>query len=411
MNSTDAKPPFLAFATADSDIDTLKKFASSQSWPDNCIMQGDIRTAAQHLKSHASPVLLLVEIPSAAEAPALLDALAEVCDPNTKVIIIGTVNEYSFYVWLTEIGIFSYLLKPMTQHALEAAYLKSNEQAHAAAKHEKQPGKVIAVLGSRGGVGATMIALNLAALIADLTKKNTALIDIDPHEGSIALTLDMEPNRGFREALEKPDRIDPLFIERVMSKPHKHLAVLSSEEALHERITIHDDAADALLKEMRDKFSVTILDIPRYLNTFSKRCLAQADAVVQVAELTLLSLRDTLRLSDLMRETLKMKQAPIVIVNRVGMSKLEIKPSDFEKGIGTKITVSVPFSPEIFMQIGSEVPSLKSKSHAAVKPLLQLVELLVPEAKSDVAAKGSKGFSMFSGKKKDTKETAETKAK
>ena len=163
-----------------------------------------------------------------------------------------------------DLGIFSYLLKPLTQPMLEGAYQKSIEQASGQVKEEKKLGKVIAVMGTRGGVGSTTITLNLAGVLAELSKKPVALIDIDPHGvGSVALALDIEPSRGLREAMEKPDRIDSLFIERVMIKPHKNLSVLSAEEALHEHISPHDQAADALLGELRTKFGAVFLDIPR----------------------------------------------------------------------------------------------------------------------------------------------------
>jgi len=379
-----AKPPFLAFVTDGADIETLKTFAGTHQWSEGGIYQGDIRTAAQFLKSNPSPVLLVVEIPSAAEAPALLDALADVCDPDTKVITIGTVNEYSFYCWLMDLGIFSYLLRPLTVQMLEGAYLKSIAPSLSVVSREKQPGKIIAVMGTRGGVGTTTISLNLSGIIAEQSGKPTALVDIDPQEGSIALQLDIEPSRGLREALERPDRIDSLFIERVMTKPLKNLSVLSAEESLQDSLTIHNAAADALLKELRGKFSVIILDMPRYLNAFSKQCLKQADAVVLVTELTLLSLRDAMRLSDMMRESLKMKP-PLIVANRIGLApKYEMEIGDFEHGVNGKVAHRIPFAPEVFMQVSSDIPVLKQKAHAAVRSISALAEQLVPEAKGKV---------------------------
>jgi pilus assembly protein CpaE len=340
----------------------------------------------------------LVEIPSASEASALLDGLAEVCDPATKVIIIGNINEYSFFCWLTEIGVFSYLLRPLSVQVLENTYAKSVERPTVAGKAEKPPGKTIAVLGARGGVGASTVALNLAGLIAEYSKKNVALADMDAQEGTIALTLDLEPSRGFREALEKPDRIDSLFIDRVVSKPHKNLSILSAEESLQERLAIHDNAAAALVKELRDKFDIVLMDIPRYLSPFGRACLAQADQVVVVAELSLASLRDTLRISDLMRESLKMKP-PIIAINRKGMTKHDMKAADFEKGLNAKITQIVSFAPDLFMPVSTEIPALKIKTHAAAKELLLLAGELIPEAK--IAGKDAKKGGLFKGKKKE----------
>jgi pilus assembly protein CpaE len=107
--------PFLAFATDVADIKALRDFATARGWTDNAVLTGNIKDAAEYLKNNASPGVLLVEIPSQAEAAALLDGLSEVCAPETKVIVTGNVNEYSFYCWLTDIGISSYLLKPLTE--------------------------------------------------------------------------------------------------------------------------------------------------------------------------------------------------------------------------------------------------------------------------------------------------------
>ncbi|MFW0777340.1 MAG: AAA family ATPase [Rickettsiales bacterium] len=406
-----SKQPFLAFATDTADIEVLKKFAGTHGWDESCIMQGDVSAATQHLKDTPSPKLLLVEIPASKdEASSLLDGLAAVCDPDTKVIAIGSVNEYSFYCWLMDLGLSSYLLRPLTEPMLEGAFEKSVESKDDSSETKKKPAKTIAVMGTRGGVGATTISTNLAAIIADLTKKEVALVDIDPQEGSIALMLDLEPGRGFRDALEKPDRIDSLFMERVMTKPHKRLSVLAAEEAFQEKVVIADDAATLLIKELKAKYDVLVLDIPRHLRTFSRQCLEQADHVVLVTELSLVGLRDTLRLQDMMREGLKMRP-PVVVANRVKLSKHDMKEADFAKGIGGKVEFTIPFSPDIFIPPSEEIPALKFRSMPSLKGLYKLAEHLEPEAKSLLkAVKEKKGFSLLGGgKKKEAPEKEEKK--
>ena len=382
--------PFMAFVHNESDLATLKTFANEHGWSQADINAGDISTATAFLTKHSSPMLLMVEIPSAAEAPALLDKLADVCGPDTKVIVVGAVNEYSFYCWLTDIGISSYLLQPLLLPALETAYTKSLARPQAEAPLERSPGKIYSVVGTRGGVGATTIALNLAGVIADHGPKlQVALVDVDPHGGSIALSLDLDPSRGMREALEKPERIDSLFIDRVVSKPLKNLSVLSSEEALHEHIVVHEEALAVLLKELKAKFDVIILDLPRHLDAFHRACLQQSDQVVLVSELSLVSLRDGLRIMDLMRENLKVKP-PVIVANRAGFaSRIEMQLGDFEKGVSAKISVKVPYAPDVFMPISTDIPAVKKKGHAAVKPLVVLAELLLPELKPKAGEKKS----------------------
>lgn len=385
--------PFMAFVRDEQDIATLKIFAGDHGWAQADINAGDIASATEYLKTHSSPLLLMVEVPSAAEAPDLLDKLADVCGPDTKVVVVGAVNEYSFYCWLTDIGISSYLLKPLAAAALEGAYAKSLAKPQTEAKPDKAPGKVYSVVGTRGGVGATTIALNLAGVFADMAPKlQVALVDVDPHGGSIALSLDLDPSRGMREALENPSRIDALFIDRVVSKPMKNLSVLSSEEALHDQIVVHDEALATLMRELKAKFDIILLDLPRELNAFQRGCLQQSDAVVLVSELSLVSLRDGLRIMDLMRESLKIKP-PVIVANRAGLaSKIEMQVNDFEKGVNGKVAVKVPFAPDVFMPISTEIPAVKKKNHAAIKPLVALAEQLAPQLKPQPGEKKSAFF-------------------
>ena len=381
--------PFLAFTSA-AEQEVLLQFAQAHHFAPECAQPGDIRTATEFLGKNPSPPLLLVEIPSAQEAPALIDALADVCEAGTKVVIIGHVNEYSFYCWLTEIGIFSYLLRPLTLQALEGMYAKSQTPAAPATAVEKPLAKVIAVTGARGGVGATTVALNMAGIMAD-HGVNVALVDTDLQSGSIALSLDIEPTRGLREALERPERIDDLFVERVLYKLDPHLSVLCPEEPLQDVLTIHEKAASVLMHELRSKFDVVVLDVSRFADSFAKQCVAGAAHVVLVADLTLPSLRDVLRVGDMLHDALSLP-APLLVANRVGIAKQEVKTDDFEKGLNAKIAASVAFAPDLFMSTGAQVPAVAQKQHAASKALQTFVSTLVPEVKPPAAKESAFSF-------------------
>jgi pilus assembly protein CpaE len=377
-----ARSPFLAFVGDAQDQETLKAFAGVRGWPDSGVLQGDIGTAVEFLGKHASPTLLVIEVKDVDAASAQLDALANACEPDTKVVIVGSVNEYSFYCWLMDIGIFSYLLKPLTLAALEGMWQKASEPPPATAKSAREPGRVIGLIGTRGGVGVTSLSIALAACVAGQGKR-TALVDLDPQDGSVSLLLDLEPSRGFREALEKPDRIDNLFLDRVMNKAEAGMYVLSAEEGLNERVQHHEHAAEALLKELREKFEVVVLDLPRTVNPFYRNCLKLCDQVAVVSDLTLQGLRDGLRLADLFRDFLKIKP-PLFIANRAGFApKFEMTPADYAKGLKQEVKFHVPFAPEIFMDLTA---SLKETGAPALKTVRQIAQALLPELAGDDGA-------------------------
>jgi pilus assembly protein CpaE len=387
---------FVAFASGDADLAVLKEFLAGRGLDTGGLFKGNIIAASEYLKNNASPDVLLVELPSQEEAPALLEQLSEVCDPNTKVITIGRINEYSFYCWLMDIGITQYLLSPLSTHALEAALLKLQGAAAEHAK-DKPPSKLIAVMGARGGVGATSVAIDLAGILSEQTHKRIALVDLDPQEGTISLALDIQPTVGLRDVLEKPDRIDSLFLDRVMNKLGKYISVLSAEERFGEAIAISEHAATPLIQELKAKYDYIIIDMPRHMNAFDKACLQAADHALLICELNLLCLRDTLRMQDAMKELWK-SRPPMVIANRIGLAtKHEVPVLDFEKGINTKIACQILFAPDVFMPLGRDIPSVKHKSHPAMKPLYQFAAQFMPEAKPAPEKKAT-GFSLFKRK-------------
>jgi len=382
--------PLLAFVSDSDSQVQIKNYASGKQWPEGCVKAGDIETAITYLKSNPSPAVLLVEVASAESAPDALDRLADVCDPGVKVIVAGTINEYSFYVWLTDIGINGYLLKPFTAESIEAIYQKVTAQADPKSE-KKQQGKLIVLIGSRGGVGTSTVAVNLSWLLANQYKKKTTLLDLDPQLGISCLSLDLEPSRGFRDALEKPDRIDSLFIDRVMVRVNENLSILSAEEAFQETIPMQEAAATALIREIREKYQFMIADMPRSFHPFNRIFLQQADMILMVTELNVACLRDALRLQDYCKEVLKVKQ-PVVIANRVGLAgKMGMPKEEFEKGLNAKISLSIPFALEILAASNNGEPLVdKDKASPASKAMQGLTRQIAgeKEAKGSSAPKG-----------------------
>lgn len=394
-----SKPPFLAFVKDEADLAVLRAFAQKHGFAAASIQAGDVNTAAESLKSGTPPTVLMVEIGGAAEAEAQLEKLSTVCDPDTKVITIGSVNEYSFYCWLMDLGLSSYLLKPLSEKSLEGAYEKAVAPPPSAAsgEPEKKQARLVGVMGVRGGAGATSLSLLISAVLAQRSGGKVALMDPDPQDGSIALLMDVEPARGFRDALEKPDRIDSLFFDRVMQKTDLGFDVLAAEEALHDNVHYHDQAAETLLKELRGRYDYLVLDMPRRSHPFFFGMLKQCDPLLMVSEMSLTGVRDCLRYQDMLREQLKIT-SPRIIAGRSGQAgKYEMATSDFESGIKAKLSGVVPFSPELFSAIGPDMKLAKFHGNATLKAVEKLVEDLILPSDSAPVQSGGKGHKNLLG--------------
>jgi CheY-like chemotaxis protein len=211
------RDPFTAFVCDDATADMLRPVAVEHGWSPEKVNKGGLRNAVQSLSVSASPNILFVDLSESADPLNDINALAEVCEPGTIVIAAGTVNDVRLYRDLVASGIHDYLLKPFTVDQLRdtfahAQMILSGPRGEAQAD---KPHVMAAVIGVRGGVGASTIATSLAWLLGEKAHRSTALLDLDVHFGTGALALDLEPGRGLTDAIENPSRIDGLFIERV----------------------------------------------------------------------------------------------------------------------------------------------------------------------------------------------------
>jgi pilus assembly protein CpaE len=331
--------PFYAFLSDETSRQAVREMIAEKEWPEDSLKKGVIKEAAEYLKENLSPGLLLVEVSSAEAAAKELDALAEVCDPKTKVLVTGKVDEFSFYQWLMDIGIAGYVLQPFDKAKLDEVIGKihiATEEAHSG-----EQAKITAIVGARGGVGASTLAVNLSWWLSHHYDEHVALLDLDFHTGTSALALDIEASRGLREALEKPDRIDELFLDRVMAKL-ENLSVLGGEEPLTQNIDLKPETADVLISKITYDYDRLVLDLPLNLNPFIVQSLQHVDELWVVTEPSLAGLRDGLRLKDAMHE-LQLPE-PHFVISKVGQEKkYEMPKAEFEKGLESKVKIALPY--------------------------------------------------------------------
>ena len=336
---------FAAYICDDAALDVLRPVVIEMGWqPEKC-NKGGLRNGVQSLSISASPNILMVDLSESGDPLSDINALAEVCEPGTVVIAVGQVNDVRLYRDLLASGIHDYLLKPLSpgqvrDSLVNAQAVFANPKQHdpsAAKKHIST-----AVIGTRGGVGASTIATSLAWLFSADEKSPTALLDLDVHFGTGALALDLEPGRGLTDAIENPGRIDGLFIERAMIRANDHLAILSAEAPMNSPLMTDGAAFVQLEEEFRQAFEMTVIDLPRNMLINFPNLLADVNVVLVVTEMTLASARDAIRILSWLKSNAAHVQ-PIVIANKVQAGVAEISKADFEASIERKINFTVPY--------------------------------------------------------------------
>src|SRR5919202_5001555 len=319
------RDPFTAFVCDDATADMLRPVAVEHGWSPEKVNKGGLRNAVQSLSVSSSPNILFVGRSEFANPLNDINALAEVCEPGTIVIAAGTVNDVRLYRDLVASGIHDYLLKPFTVDQLRDTFahaqtILSGPRGEAQAD---KPHVMSAVIGVRGGVGASTIATSLAWLLGERARRSTALLDLDVHFGTGALALDLEPGRGLTDAIENPSRIDGLFIERAMVRENEKLSILSAEAPISQPFMNDGSAFYQLQEEIRNAFESTVMDLPRHMIVQHPHLVHDVHVAVLVVEFKLGATRDAIRILSWLKSNAP--QAKVVVVaNRVSAAQQEI---------------------------------------------------------------------------------------
>ncbi|MEP9401753.1 pilus assembly protein CpaE [Sphingomonas sp. VNH70] len=399
-----SRDPFIAFACDEYSLDVLRGLAGEHGWPTEKVQRGGLRAAVQALSVSASPQILFVDLSESGDPLNDINSLAEVCEPGTVVIAAGQVNDVRLYRDLIASGIHDYLPKPLNPDMVRDAVaqgLALLNAPRAADPVVARPHCAVAVVGTRGGAGTSTVAASLAWLLGEREKRTTALLDLDVHFGTAALTLDVEPGRGLTDAIDNPSRIDGLFIERAMVRAGDRLSVLSAEAPINQPVLSDGAAFYQLQEEMRAAFECTVVDLPRGMLVAHPHLLADVQAAVIVTELTLAAARDAIRLLSWFRSNAP--QATVFFVaNRVPPAAvLEISRKDFEGSIERKIDFCLPLDAKLAAQAAKLGKPLAEagKGSKTVQPLLalatRLCALAEAEADAPAAAAGAGGTSLL----------------
>ncbi|TCP33124.1 pilus assembly protein CpaE [Sphingomonas sp. BK235] len=377
-----SRAPFLAFACDDSSVEALRPIAAELGWPTENVYKGGLRNAVQTLSVTSSPHVLFVDLAESSDPLGDINGLAEVCEPGTIVIAAGQINDVRLYRDLLASGLQDYLLKPLQPDAVRDALGQAQAMLNAPKPMEAsldRPHCAVAVIGSRGGAGASTVATSLAWLMSERGKRSTALLDLDVHFGTGALALDLEPGRGLTDAIENPSRIDGLFIERAMVRASEKLSVLSAEAPISAPIITDGAAFYQLQEEMRAAFEASVIDLPRPMLVQHPHLLADINAAVLVTELTLAAARDSIRLLSYLRSNAPQIQVT-VLANRVHPgAQPEITRKDFEGSIERKVDVVVPFDQKLAAQaakLGKPFAEV-GKASKTVTPLSDFADQLL----------------------------------
>ena len=309
------------------------------------IQMGGIAAATEAYRSSATPNVVIIELDGRGEELlGGLDMLAEVCDAGTRVIAIGHLNDIVLYREMVRRGVSDYLIAPVGPVDMIRAISGLFHAADA-----KPVGRSLAVVGAKGGVGASTVAHNIAWAIARDVHLDAVVADLDLPFGTAGLDYNQDPPQGIADAVLSPDRIDTAFVDRLLSKCTDHLSLLAAPATLDRVYDFGAELFDSIFDVLRATVPCIVLDVPHVWTGWARRTLIGADDILIVASPDLANLRNTKNLVDLLKAARPNDSRPQYCLNMVGVPKRpEIKAADFAKALEFGPIATIPFEPAIF---------------------------------------------------------------
>jgi pilus assembly protein CpaE len=303
-----------------------------------------------------------------------LDQLSQYCDAGTRVLVIGHVNDIILYRELIRRGVSDYLIAPIgimdVIRSLAEMFFSP----------EASPlGRSIAVVGAKGGVGASTIAHNLGWMISRQFQLQTVIADLDLPFGTAGLDFNQDPPQGIAEAVYAPDRLDANFLDRLLSRCSDHLSLLAAPATLDRVYDLNETSFDAVADLLRASTPCTVYDVPHLWTSWARRTLIGADEVVVVAAPDLGNLRNAKVMVDLLKQARPNDRPPLLVLNMVGLPKRpEIAADVFARNLEMSNAAVIPFDAQLFGtasnngQMLSEVQA-KGKTTDVLNELARLV--------------------------------------
>lgn len=306
------------------------------------IVHGTCYEAAQAMQSSGiNPRYILIDVADRRDgALQEIDALAQLCEPGTRVVAIGQINDIQFYRTLTDRGIPDYFPLPAQAADIVASFRRQEETARAPASGAATGmGEVYGFMSAAGGDGASMAAINTAYALAEQTGKRTVLVDLDYQYGMAARNLNLTTQYGIKDLFEHPDRgIDATIIQRMVAT-YGPLHVIAAPSDLRFLPPLEPHSVTDLIRILKQSYANVIIDLPHVWQPWVAAASRETSSLVIVSQLWLKSVSHAARILRAARDQNALPNDVRIVINRSGAKfKEAIEPRDFERVAGLPIS-------------------------------------------------------------------------
>lgn len=333
----------VAFLTDPDSRDLVQSLVFDLDLKNVVVGQGGVDDALDFVRTLPSwPHQLLVDIADSPQPLSDITRLAAIAEPGTRIVVTGDRNDVGLFRDLMHLGVADYLLKPFTAAMLRRS-LNFGALAGESARAPRA-GKTIAVLGARGGAGATTLACGLAWHLAHGFSRRTVVVDLDVYNGAVNLVFNLPPSQGLVAALQNIAGLDHLGLEKVLTLRGPRLFTLTAACDSMAADPINPGSLQELLTTLVEHFHFVVLDLPSRSGAVANNLLDQCDFVVMLADPAILAVRNAARIMR-GREAANTAQRSILVVNNLCPKTPEtLTASAMEAALGRAMDHTLPYT-------------------------------------------------------------------
>jgi pilus assembly protein CpaE len=338
------------------------------------VQMGGMAAAIEAYSTVPTPNVIILETDGRSDILDGLDQLATVCDPGTRVVVIGSTQDVTPYRELLRRGVNDYVIGPV-----DTLDVVRSICSLFSASEDVAVGRIIAVVGAKGGVGASTVAHNVAWTIARDLALDSVVTDLDLAFGTAGLDYNQDPLQGIASAVFSADRPDTALIERLLAKCTDRLSLLAAPATLDRVYDFGAEAFDSIFDTLRMTTPCIVLDLPHQWSGWTKRALVGADDILIVAEPDLANMRNAKNMLSILQTSRPNDRPPLYCLNQVGMPKRpEISTREFAKAIESQPIASIPFDSRMFGTAANngQMIAEMAANHRTTKMFLQIAQRL-----------------------------------
>ncbi|MHB8918771.1 MAG: AAA family ATPase [Desulfocucumaceae bacterium] len=318
-------------------------------------------------------------------------------NPNSAVVIVSIQAEQEYLRKAMAAGARDYLVKPFSSEELAGTIRKVNDYSKRRRLQvvngggsslsrvpAREPGRIISFFSSKGGVGKTTAACNLAISLAQETRGKVALVDMDLQGGDISVFMNISAKGGLAEVVQEAEYTDPSLLETYFCPHMSGVRVMPAPSSPEQAELVTAAHAEGILKTLRDSYDYILVDTAAAISEITLACLEASDQIMVIINQDLPTLRHT-RINLEILEKLNLTEKTKLILNKARTDGLKIK--DLEKHVNFSITATLPDDSEVVLNsINKGHPFVLTRPSAEITQVFhKLSSLLAAPGSLEVA--------------------------